>query len=117
MTKEERKEYNRKWYLKHREQVINATMSRQRPRQKDNRLKLIEYLKEHPCVDCKESDPVVLEFDHDKGKKEANVGSLIQNASWERVLIEIAKCSVRCANCHRRRTAKQRKWLKAALNH
>jgi hypothetical protein len=32
---------------------------------------------------------------------------------WSRVLLEIEKCDVRCANCHRRRTAQQYGWRKA----
>jgi hypothetical protein len=35
--------------------------------------------------------------------------------SWERVLQEIALCDVRCANCHRRRTAQQRNWYILSL--
>lgn len=68
--------------------------------------KLFDYLEHHPCIDCGESDPVVLEFDHVRGKKSYNVsamGSLV--LSWKSILKEIEKCEVRCANCHRRRTA------------
>jgi hypothetical protein len=68
-----------------------------------------EYLLQHPCVDCGESDPVVLEFDHVNGEKRDNVASYIRSGrSWQRVLTEIEKCEIRCANCHRRATAKRR---------
>lgn len=78
------------------------------------KLRVIAYLNEHPCVDCKEGDPVVLTFDHVRGKKLGNIGTLIANGkSWKIVEAEIRKCDVRCANCHARRTAKQFGWLKA----
>jgi len=70
-----------------------------------------DYLLAHPCVDCGEADPVVLDFDHVRGKKHLSVSTMIiQGFSWERVAAEIAKCDVRCANCHRRRTAVQFGW-------
>jgi hypothetical protein len=68
---------------------------------------VVDYLRAHPCTDCGESDPLVLEFDH-LGDKEFNVSYGIQNIGWKRVLEEIRKCDVVCANCHRRRTAAQR---------
>jgi hypothetical protein len=70
---------------------------------------LYEYLEAHPCIDCGESDPVVLEFDHVRGEKSYNVSSLgTRLVSWNSVLKEIAKCEVRCANCHRRKTSERR---------
>ena len=64
-----------------------------------------EYLQNHPCVDCGESDVIVLTFDHIKGVKEANIGAITQ-LSWglKRFKKEIDKCVVRCANCHARKT-------------
>jgi hypothetical protein len=72
--------------------------------------RLHEYLSTHPCVDCGESDPIVLEFDHvDQGTKRAEVSRMVSSIlSWDTITKEVAKCEVRCANCHRRRTAKQR---------
>jgi hypothetical protein len=74
----------------------------------DARRQRWDYLLAHPCVDCGEADPVVLEFDH-RGNKRAQIVDLMRkHASWTDVLAEIQKCDVRCANCHRRRTAKAR---------
>ena len=64
------------------------------------------YLSTHPCVDCGLADPVVLEFDHVTGSKRAAISVLVRSAATIATLqAEIEKCVVRCANCHRRRTA------------
>jgi hypothetical protein len=70
------------------------------------------YLLNHPCVDCGEKDPIVLEFDHrDPTDKIHNISDMIR-ASYglDTIEKEIEKCDVRCANCHRRRTAYQFGW-------
>jgi hypothetical protein len=67
--------------------------------------------KEKGCVDCGEKDPVVLEFDHIKGKKRDCVSKmLLTGCSLQTLLKEIRKCVIRCANCHRRKTAKDQNW-------
>jgi hypothetical protein len=76
--------------------------------------KLVEFLKEHPCVDCAEKDYLVLQFDHVTGVKRANVSFIAKVYAWKHVEEEIKKCVVRCANCHTRKTAKERGWLKHA---
>ncbi len=68
---------------------------------------LLAYLATHPCVDCGERDVVCLEFDHVSGEKVRNIANMIGEYSWTTIEAEIAKCEVRCANCHRRKTAKQ----------
>lgn len=78
-----------------------------------NRDYVHEYLKNHPCEDCGETDIVVLEFDHiDKELKTESIARMIRSASLERLKTEMAKCRVLCANDHKRRTAKQFNWTK-----
>lgn len=74
-----------------------------------NRTFIQSYLAEHPCIDCGEPDPVVLEFDHVRGIKVNSVSELACSLGVPiaRLSAEIEKCDVRCANCHRRKTAKQ----------
>jgi len=75
---------------------------------------LNSYLLKNPCVDCGESDIIVLEFDH-RGKipKFKAVSSLIRlRYPLDKIKEEINKCEVRCANCHRKKTAKDFKWFK-----
>lgn len=80
----------------------------------ENRKKLLNYLKTHPCIDCGETNVIVLEFDHrDDVKKDFNISESINSGcSWNRIKNEIDKCDVRCANCHRIRTSKQFGWYK-----
>lgn len=82
-----------------------------------NRQKIFDYYKEHPCIDCGETDPIVLEFDHrDDVDKSNNISTLVGSGfGWKRIVEEIEKCDVRCANCHRRRTATQQGWYKGII--
>jgi hypothetical protein len=92
------------------DRLVPLHVGRMRDRRRANRERLTEFLLEHPCVDCGESDPVVLEFDHVAGAaKDACVSRLVYDAAaWERIEAEIRKCTVRCANCHRRRHHRDR---------
>lgn len=69
-----------------------------------NRQFINDYLIGKSCIDCGENDPIVLEFDHFENKKD-NLCEIIQNCSIEKIEAEIKKCNIRCANCHRRKTA------------
>lgn len=74
---------------------------------------IYDYLLTHPCVDCGEVDPEVLTFDHVRGQKSANVSRLASQGKNIKVIKEeIAKCDVRCCNCHARKTARDFNWYK-----
>jgi len=75
-----------------------------------------DYLLKHPCVDCGEADPVVLEFDHIVQLKTNRDVTSMMLYSIQKILSEIAKCEVVCANCHTRRTAKRADTLRWRLN-
>ncbi len=65
-----------------------------------------------PSSMCGERDPVVLEFHH-LGEKSNEVSRLMgRGASLDALKAEISRCSVVCANCHRRITAEDRGWDK-----
>lgn len=59
-----------------------------------------------PCSDCRGNfPPYVMDWDHVRGEKEFSLGdTLSNNISRERILVEIEKCDLVCANCHRIRT-------------
>jgi len=62
-----------------------------------------DYLSQHPCVDCGESNILFLEFDHRFDKKEWVSFLIRKHASINAIISEIAKCDVRCIGCHRTR--------------
>jgi hypothetical protein len=66
--------------------------------------KLLKALREaSPCKDCGCFYPAgVMEYDHVRGQKFKEI-SVMRNYSWARILEEIKKCDLVCANCHRLR--------------
>jgi hypothetical protein len=100
------REYFRARGALHIEQVARAKKARQEPL----RARILEHLLEHPCADCGEADPVVLEFDHVDGKEREVSALLALAVPLTRLEAEIARCEVVCVNCHRRRTATRAGW-------
>ena len=104
-----RRARNRAYYLR------NVARESQRSRAKTQKLIawvksfLLDYLLKHPCVDCGEKDPIVLEFDHRDPKQKLFTMAEARRAKKRPadVKAEVEKCDVRCANCHRRRTVLQ----------
>ena len=94
--------------------AIDARLIRVRA---DNKRRLAEYLVSHPCVDCGETDIRVLDFDHlDSEQKRANVSKMLRSFSWRTIEVEISKCEVVCANCHRRRTSQRSGWWRQLVH-
>ena len=63
-----------------------------------------------PCADCGVGfHPVAMHWDHLPGQaKTADLSFLARRGNRERVLEEIAKCELVCANCHAIRTYERR---------
>ena len=107
-------EYGKKHYAANRQRYIDLEAQRKRARAQRRMRFLLHYFRTHPCVDCAERDPLVLEFDH-LGNKSFAIGSALPDYNWERILAEMEKCEVVCANCHRRRTAARLGSVRAML--
>lgn len=71
---------------------------------------MVNDIKRKPCVDCGGIfNPWQMDFDHLRNKEfniSAAAGRL--GVSGKRLMDEIAKCELVCANCHRDRTHKRR---------
>jgi hypothetical protein len=96
--------YKQEHYARNRDRYIEAAVRRRLSLAAQRATFLVHYFSDHPCVDCGEADPMVLEFDH-RGDKSFNIAKGLRDRGWDDLLEEIAKCDVVCANCHRRRTA------------
>ena len=73
---------------------------------------VMEYLSTHPCANCGETDPRVLEFHHVGDKDMAITRMVTGGFSIARIEAEIRKCKVYCANCHRKVTIEERGWFR-----
>ena len=94
------REYRRKWYAGNKESAKLAVKRRKR------KIKawLNQYKSELKCSRCSENHPACLEFHHKNPQDKAINLSWVVSWGWstERILQEIDKCIVLCANCHRK---------------
>jgi hypothetical protein len=92
------KNYRKTHYLKNKKKYIGKAS--------DYRKNMIEWFyeikKELKCEICDEKRYWVLDFHHNNpDEKHDEVSILIRKGSKKKILEEIEKCSVLCANCHR----------------
>ena len=99
-------EYARKYYSENkgyrvRRKKMVAVNNRNHYRRGREKL---DALKDVPCADCgKKYPPYVLDFHHiDPSLKSGDIPTMLgQGYSWGRILEEVEKCVLVCANCHR----------------
>ncbi len=86
------------WYQNNKnKQIANATRNN-----KKYRRRIFEYKESLSCESCGEEETVCLDFHHkNPDEKEFSICNY-NGAGWDRVLLEIQKCHVLCANCHRK---------------
>jgi hypothetical protein len=109
-----RAEYKQEHYAANRDRYLANAQRRKKAVVGERVAFLIDFFNEHPCVDCGERDPLVLEFDHLRDKC-FGIAQGFRDRNWQSILDEIAKCDVVCANCHRRRTALRAGFARAAV--
>jgi hypothetical protein len=98
-------DYYKTWFAKNRV----SELGRIRALRVERRALLDAIKLERGCADCGyRAHAVALDFDHVRGEKVDNVGTLAARSSMARLLAEIEKCEVVCANCHRVRTHARR---------
>ena len=87
-TPERRREYDRKW---------NSDRLKVRRERLDN------YKLNVGCEICGyDKHPAALDFHHkDPTLKKFNISNSLPTRNWDRILEEIEKCDIICANCHR----------------
>jgi hypothetical protein len=103
---QKRRECHKRYYLKNKKNYILKNKRRRKG--------LIDFVinfKQNPCMDCGVKYPhYVMDFDHrDANSEIATINAMINFHSYskEKILKEIEKCDLVCANCHRMRTHKK----------
>ena len=101
-SKDEVRAYNRSYYQRNREQLLKNQAEKNKRFAEKRRKWLVEYKKTLKCVRCEESHPATLTFHHKDGsEKSFEIGNALKlGIGLKRLLAEIEKCEVLCANCH-----------------
>lgn len=101
--------YQRSHYQRNKELYKRRALASREQQRRKHRLFIRQYLESHPCADCGNADIRVLQFDHvERGPDNRRISSLI--GTHKKLLAELERCEVRCANCHMIRTGEQLMW-------
>ncbi len=94
--------YNRDYYQRNRNSLLEKQREKNRRFAENRRKWLIEYKKTLSCVRCGENHPATFNFHHKiTSEKSFEIGNAIcLGVSLKRLMAEIEKCEVLCANCH-----------------
>lgn len=102
---------NRRSYRANHPAALASTKARKSAGRARNAAYVRSIKSETPCADCGQVfPPICMDFDHVRGAKVADIcGLVLAPSSLQRIMDEIAKCELVCANCHRIRTELGRK--------
>ena len=97
--------YDAQYFVEYYQQHRKVMIGRSKDRWRVSRIRIDAIKLESGCVDCGYREhPQALQFDHvDPSLKQHEIGRMT-GMKWSRIEAEIAKCQVRCANCHAVRT-------------
>jgi len=98
--KEKQNECQRKFYQRNK----SYYSQKRKEQQKNIKIFINDYKSNLKCERCSENHISCLDFHHiDPNKKEICISNICRTG-WgkERILKEINKCTVLCANCHRK---------------
>ena len=101
-TSEQLRSYNREYYQRKRQHLLEKQREKNKRLAESRRKWLVDYKKTLKCNRCGESHPATLTFHHKSGsEKNFEIGNaLCLGVSLKRLIEEIEKCEVLCANCH-----------------
>ena len=94
--------YRKEWYQRNKESEQEKARIRQSNRRAEFKKWFSEYKSTLKCSKCGFNHPAALDFHHtDPTKKEFTISSVRTSMSKDKLLREIKKCIVLCANCYR----------------
>tara|TARA_R100001463_G_scaffold50674_4_gene101148 strand:- start:723 stop:1088 length:366 start_codon:yes stop_codon:yes gene_type:complete len=93
---------SKRHYEANKEKIIKRSRKRNIRQRDKNRIYVENIKKQSGCVDCGESNHLVLDFDHIEDNKYKCISNMVfESYSIKSIQKEIDKCEVRCSNCHR----------------
>lgn len=97
------------YYERNKEKELAYKWDRQLRKREEAKGFVEEYKRLHPCIDCGNSDPDSLTFDHVRGIKKTTIANMVNlGYSIEAIKAEISKCEIRCWTCHMKIEKKRR---------